>query len=43
LEYLRKRPLRRYRLICEGNVEMDFKEVEFEVLDWIKLAQDRDE
>jgi len=37
----RKRPLRRSRLRWEFNVEVDVKTVEWGVVDWIELAQDR--
>jgi hypothetical protein len=32
------RPSRR----CDDNIEIDFLEVGYEVMDWISLAQDRD-
>jgi len=31
-------PVRRW----EGNIKMDLQEVEFEGIDWIELAEDRD-
>jgi hypothetical protein len=37
-----KRPLGRPRLIWEDNIKMDLQEVGCGVIDWIKLAQDRD-
>jgi hypothetical protein len=35
-----KRLLRRPRLSWENNIQMDLKEIECEVIDWIHLAQD---
>jgi len=37
-----KRPLGRPRRRWEDNIKMDLQEVGCEVMDWIKLAQDRD-
>jgi hypothetical protein len=37
-----KRPLGRHRHRWEDNINMDFKEIECESVDWIHLAQDRD-
>jgi len=37
-----KRPLGRPRRRWEDNITMDFHEVGYGVMDWIKLAQDRD-
>jgi hypothetical protein len=37
-----KRPLGRPRHRWEDNIKMDFKEVGFESMDWIKLAQNRE-
>jgi hypothetical protein len=37
-----KRPLRRPKRRWEGNIRMDFQEVECGDMDWIDLAQDRD-
>jgi len=37
-----KRPLGRPRRRWEDNITMDFHEVGCGVMDWIKLAQDRD-
>jgi hypothetical protein len=37
-----KRPLERPRRRWEDNINMDVQEVEFGVMDWIELAQDRD-
>jgi hypothetical protein len=36
-----KKPFARYRHRWEDNIEMDFKEIEWEGMDWINLAQDR--
>jgi len=38
-----KRPLGRPRRIWEDNIKMDLQEVGCEVMDWIELAQDRDQ
>ena len=37
-----KRPLGRPRCRWKDNIKMDLKEVVWEGMDWIKLAQDRD-
>jgi len=37
-----KRQMGRPRRRWEGNIKMDFQEVGCGVMDWIKLAQDRD-
>jgi hypothetical protein len=37
-----KRPLGRPRLRWEDGIRMDLKEIGLGVVDWIKLAQDRD-
>jgi len=37
-----KRPLGRPRRSWEFNIKMDLQEVEFGVMDWMELAQDRD-
>jgi len=37
-----KRPLGRPRRRWEDNIKIDLQEVEFEVMDWMELAQDRD-
>jgi len=37
-----KRPLGRPRCRWEDNIKTDLQEVGFGVMDWIKLAQDRD-
>jgi hypothetical protein len=37
-----KRPLGRPRCRWDDNIKMDLQEVEFGVMDWIELAQDRD-
>jgi len=38
-----KRPLRRPRQRWEDDIRMDPKEIEWECVDWILLAQDRDQ
>jgi len=38
-----RRPLRRPRLRCVDNIRMDLQEVGCGYMDWIGLAQDRDE
>jgi hypothetical protein len=38
----RKKPLGRTRRRWEYNIKMDLQEVGCDVMDWIKLAQDRD-
>ncbi|CAG2060961.1 unnamed protein product [Timema podura] len=37
-----KRPLLRPIHRCEDNIRMDLKEIEFNEMDWIELAQDKD-
>jgi hypothetical protein len=37
-----RRPLGRPRRKWEDNIKMDLREVEWGVMDWINLAQDRD-
>ena len=37
-----RRPLVRPRHRWEGNIKMDLQEVEYGVVNWIELAQDRD-
>jgi hypothetical protein len=37
-----QRPLGRPRRRWEDNIKMDVQEVEFEGMDWIELAQDKD-
>jgi hypothetical protein len=37
-----KRPLGRPRRRWEDNIKMEIQAVGFEIMDWIKLAQDRD-
>jgi hypothetical protein len=37
-----RRPLGRTRSRWEDNIKMDFREVGWEGIDWIDLAQDRD-
>jgi hypothetical protein len=38
-----RRPLRRLSHILEVNIKMDLKEIGWEDVDWIYLAQDRDQ
>jgi hypothetical protein len=37
-----KRPLTRLKHRWEGNIQMALREIGFEGVDWIHLAQDRD-
>jgi hypothetical protein len=37
-----KRLLGRPRRRCEDNIKMDFKEMRFGCVDWVRLAQGRD-
>jgi hypothetical protein len=37
-----KRPLRRPRYSWEDNIRMDLREIGWEVVDWIYLAQNKD-
>jgi hypothetical protein len=41
-KYEGKRPLGRHRRGWEGNIQMDLQEVEYGVMNWNELAQDRD-
>jgi hypothetical protein len=38
-----KRPLGRPRRMWVDNMKMDLRDIEWEVMDWIDLAQDRDQ
>jgi hypothetical protein len=38
-----KRPLGRPRLMCVDNIKMDLREIGWDGIDWIDLAQDRDQ
>jgi hypothetical protein len=38
-----KRPLGRPRCKWVGNIKMDLREIEWDVMDWIDLDQDRDQ
>jgi hypothetical protein len=38
-----KRPLGRPRRRCVGNIKMDLKEIGWDDMDWIDLAQDREQ
>jgi hypothetical protein len=42
-KYERKRPLVRPRSRWEDNIRMDVREIGWEGVDWIHLAQDRDQ
>jgi hypothetical protein len=39
----RTRPLGRYRRKCDDNIIIDFREIGSEIVDWIHLAQNRDQ
>jgi hypothetical protein len=39
----RKRPLERPRRRWVGNIKMDLREIGWDGMDWVELAQDRDE
>jgi hypothetical protein len=39
----RKRPLRRPRCRSVDNIKMDLREIGWDGMDWIELAQDRDQ
>jgi hypothetical protein len=39
----RKRPLRSPRRRSVSNIKMDLREIEWDGMDWIDLAQDRDQ
>ena len=41
-EHEGRRPLGRSRLRCEDNIKMDFREVGWEGMAWIDLAEDGD-
>jgi hypothetical protein len=34
-----QRPLRRTRSRCEDNIKMDLKEIVFELVGWVQIAQ----
>jgi hypothetical protein len=38
-----KRPLGRSRSRCEGDIRMNLREIGWEDVDWIHVAQDRDQ
>jgi hypothetical protein len=40
---LKKRPVGRPRCMWVDNIKMDVKEIGFDGIDWIDLAQDRDQ
>jgi hypothetical protein len=37
-----KRPLGKPRYTCVDNIKMDLREIEWDGMDWLDLAQDRD-
>jgi hypothetical protein len=39
----KKRPLERYRHRWESNIRTDLREIRWEIVGWIHLAQDRDQ
>jgi hypothetical protein len=39
----RRRPLRRPKRISVDNIKMDLREIGWDGMDWIELAQDRDQ
>jgi hypothetical protein len=39
----RRRPLRRPRCKWENNIRVDIRETGWEVVDWVHLAQDKDQ
>jgi hypothetical protein len=39
----RKRPLERPRHRCEDNIKLDIRKIGWGGMDWIDLAQDRDQ
>jgi hypothetical protein len=41
-EHENKRPIRRPSRIWEDNVRMDLRNINWEYVDWIHIAQDRD-
>jgi len=43
VERERERPLRRHKRIWKHNIRMDIREVGWEVMDWMHLAQERDQ
>jgi hypothetical protein len=38
-----KRPLGRLRRRCLENIKIDLREIGWDIVDWIDLAQDRDQ
>jgi hypothetical protein len=38
-----KRPLRRPRHMCVDSIRMDFGQIEWDGVNWIDMAQDRDQ
>jgi hypothetical protein len=39
----RKRPIGRQRCRWVENIKMDLREIEYDDMDWVDLAQDRDQ
>jgi hypothetical protein len=39
----RKRPLGKPRRRCVNNINMDLREIEWDGMDWVDAAQDRDQ
>jgi hypothetical protein len=39
----KKRPLGRPRCMCVNNIKIDLREIGWDGMDWIDLAQDRDQ
>jgi hypothetical protein len=38
-----KKPLERPKRRCEDNIKMDLREIGWDFMDWIHLAEDRDQ
>jgi predicted small integral membrane protein len=38
-----KKPIWKFRFTCEDNIKMDLKEIGYKRLDWIKLAQGKNQ
>jgi hypothetical protein len=41
-KYEEKRPMGRSSFSYEGNIKMSFKEMVYDVMEWIRLVQDRE-
>jgi hypothetical protein len=37
-----KRPLRRPRRRCGDNIKLDLRDIEWDFMDWVELAQDKE-